>query len=68
MTLLPLDISAAKAKAASGVKPLGPQAGDPGILEQEAAARARQDQTARLRMARLAREAEAQAQNSARDC
>lgn len=54
-----LDISAAKAKAASGVKPIGPQAGDPVILEQEAAAREAREQTARLRTARLAKEDEA---------
>ena len=52
------DISAAKAKAASGVEPIRPQADDPVILEQEAAAREAREQTARLRAARLANEAE----------
>lgn len=59
------DVSAAKARAASGMKPLMPQAGDPGILEQEAATRSLQEQTARLRKARLAREAEARASTDA---
>jgi hypothetical protein len=68
MNHVPLDISAAKAKAASGVKPLGPQADDPGFLEQEAASRARQEQTARLRVARLAREADARTKDLVRDC
>lgn len=51
------DISAAKARAASGMKPLVPQAGDPSMLEQEVAIRALQEQTARLREVRLAKEA-----------
>jgi hypothetical protein len=61
MNLTPLDISAAKAKAASGVKPLGPQPDDPGLLEQEAVAHMQHEQTLRLRAARLAREAEVRA-------
>lgn len=55
------DISAAKARAALGMKPLMPQAGDPGILEQEAATRFLQEQTIRLRKARLEREEQARA-------
>ena len=61
MTSLRRDISAAKAKAASGIKPPGAQATDPGFLEQEAIADARQEQTARLLEARLAREADLRA-------
>lgn len=52
------DISVAKARAAAGVKPIGPQAGDPGILEQEAATRSLQERTLQLRKGRLLREAE----------
>lgn len=55
------DISAAKAKAESGIKPPGPRADDPGFLEQEAVARMQHEQTLRLRAARLAREAEVRA-------
>jgi hypothetical protein len=61
VTSLPRDISAAKAKAESGLKPLGPQVDDPRFQEQQAAARGQQEQTSRLRATRLAREAEARA-------
>ena len=50
------DISAARARFLSGVKPVGPQADDPGILEHEADARAKRELTERLREARLTRE------------
>ena len=61
MTSVRRDISAAKAKAASGIKPAGPRADDPGYLEQEAEKRTRHEQTLRLRESRLAREADIRA-------
>ncbi len=51
------DISAARARAEAGFKKPDAQAGDPVSRERDAAARALQDKTARLREARLAREA-----------
>lgn len=52
------DISAARARAEAGFKKPDAQAGDPVALEQEAAAHAVQRKTARLREARLAKEAQ----------
>ena len=51
------DISAARARAEAGFKKPDPQAGDPVSMEREVAARALQHKTARLREARLAKEA-----------
>ena len=47
------DISVARARAASGIKPPGPHAGGPVSVEQDAAVRSLQEQTKRLREARL---------------